>query len=281
MLLAGGCGSSGDVTAGSGPPSLQRVEQEAVEKYRWFLEENAQALVQWTGKLRGQIVAADLTRAQSRYATARAQFGQIEQAAEQFEELDSEIDGPPGEGTASQPAGFHRIEKALFAARTTKGMSPPAKDLLAAVGRLHHELKTMDLRPVAILEGASKLMGQVSTAKLSGREEPYAHIDLVDVAANVEGAGAAFEAVRPLLAHEDLALVESIEAAFADAYAALEPTGSAAREPQSRAAAAGSGFLLFDELSRAQIAAIARPTETLARLLREAPARIEAFKRAY
>jgi iron uptake system component EfeO len=280
-LLMSGCGSNSDTTAPAISASLQRVEREAVQKYRWFLEESGQALVQWTTKLRGQIAAGEVARAQSRYATARVQYGHVAQAAAGFETLSSKIDGGPGEGSAGSPMGFHRIEKALFAENTTDGMRPVAKRLVADVRKLHYELKAAPLRPVAIIEGAGAMMRQVSTSTLAGEEEPYAHIDLVDVAANVEGAEAAFEAVRPLLSHEDQTLTERVETAFVDAYAALQPNGSAAREPQSRAPAAGSRFLLLNQLSGAQIADLAEPIDALARLLAEASKQIEAFRQAY
>jgi iron uptake system component EfeO len=281
-LLVSGCGSSGDATTASAiSASLQRVERGAVQKYRWFLEERAQGLVQWTTKLRGQIAAGKVTRAQSRYATARVQYGQIAQAAVGFEKLNSNIDAGPGERSARPFTGFHRIEKALFAEHTTDRTDPVAKRLVADVRRLHHELKTAPLRPVAIIEGAREAMHQASTSALAGKEEPYAHIDLVDIAANVEGAEAAFEAVRPLLAYENQALAERLETAFVDAYATLQPNGSAAREPQTRATAAGSRFLLFNQLSTAQVADLAGPIDALARLLAAASGRIEAFRQAY
>jgi iron uptake system EfeUOB component EfeO/EfeM len=279
--LLSACGSSSNASSVPAPSALERVERGAVQKYRWFLEANAQALVQWTAKLRGQIALGEVTKAESRYATARAQYGRVEQAAAAFKSLHQRIDARPGEIPARELVGFHRIEKSLFAEHTARQLSPVAKSLLADVGKLHHELKKAALRPAAIMASASALMRDTSTSKLAGEGEPYADTDLVDVAANVEGAEAAFEAVRPLLAHEDLALVEAVEAAFAEAYEALKPTGSPAREPQTRPAAAGSVFLLFSELTPTQVAALTKPIATVARLLGEAPDESDLFQRTY
>ena len=63
-------------------------------------------------------------------------------------------------------------------------------------------MKTVDLQAVQIANGANELLGEVSASKITGEEERYSHIDLVDFEANVEGAEAAFEAVEPLLEQE-------------------------------------------------------------------------------
>ena len=63
-----------------------------------------------------------------------------------------------------------------------------------------------------IANGANELLGEVSASKITGEEERYSHIDLVDFEANVEGAEAAFEAVEPLLSDKDPKLAKEIEA---------------------------------------------------------------------
>ena len=64
-------------------------------------------------------------------------------------------------------------------------------------------MKTVDLQAVQIANGANELLGEVSASKITGEEERYSHIDLVDFEANVEGAEAAFDAVKPLLDAEN------------------------------------------------------------------------------
>ena len=73
-------------------------------------------------------------------------------------------------------------------------------------------MKTVDLQAVQIANGANELLGEVSASKITGEEERYSHIDLVDFEANVEGAEAAFEAVEPLLTDKDPKLAKEIEA---------------------------------------------------------------------
>ena len=85
------------------------------------------------------------------------------------------------------------------------------------------KVKTVDLQAVQIANGANELLGEVSASKITGEEERYSHIDLVDFEANVEGAEAAFEAVEPLLDEKDPKLAKEIEASFEDVYASLKP----------------------------------------------------------
>ena len=120
--------------------------------------------------------------------------------AESFGDLDPRIDARANDVPPSEFGGFHRIEKALWQEDTAAGMAPVAKQLLADVEELDGERsKTVDLQAVQIANGANELLGEVSASKITGEEERYSHIDLVDFEANVEGAEAAFEAVEPLL----------------------------------------------------------------------------------
>ena len=55
------------------------------------------------------------------------------------------------------------------------------------------------------------LMEEVATSKVTGEEEYWSHTDLWDFAANVKGARAAFEDVRPILAKRDPALEKTLD----------------------------------------------------------------------
>ena len=61
------------------------------------------------------------------------------------------------------------------------------KKLMANVEELEAKVKTVDLQAVQIANGANELLGEVSASKITGEEERYSHIDLVDFKANVEG----------------------------------------------------------------------------------------------
>ena len=102
-------------------------------------------------------------------------------------------------------------------------MAPVAKQLEADVAELARNVETVELQAVQIANGANELLGEVSASKITGEEERYSHIDLVDFEANVEGSEAAFEAVEPLLSKKDPELAKEIEADFEKVYAALKP----------------------------------------------------------
>ena len=108
-------------------------------------------------------------------------------------------------------------------------------------------MKTVELQAVQIANGANELLGEVSASKITGEEERYSHIDLVDFEANVEGSEAAFEAVEPLLSKKDPKLAKEIEADFEDGLRVAEALPARRRlrllhgPDQGRHAQAGAG----------------------------------------
>ncbi len=73
----------------------------------------------------------------------------------------------------------------------------------------------MKLEAAQIANGSVELLGEVSKSKITGEEERYSHIDLVDFEANVDGAKAAYDSVRSIVAADDPALAKRIDARFA------------------------------------------------------------------
>lgn len=263
VMLATACGGGGATGQGS-DPGLTKVTADAVLRYRWYIAANADDLVNWTTQLRGQIVAGELEKAESRYATSRVQYGQVEPVARMFPALDRRLNGPTGY--------FHRVERAIFEEERIDGLKPLAKKMQEEVRALHRRLVEAEPKPAQIVAAARAMLGADATSAIEGRAEPYSHVDLVDIAANIEAAQAAFEAARPQLAHADLPLVEAIELGFVDAYAALKPTGNAAREPQTREPAAGARFISYTDLSPEDKRAIRGALQRLAQLFTEAEA---------
>ncbi|HEX4306358.1 MAG TPA: EfeM/EfeO family lipoprotein, partial [Solirubrobacterales bacterium] len=115
-----------------------------------------------------------------------------------------------------------------------------------------------------IANGANELLTEVSTSKITGEEERYSHIDLVDFKANVEGSEDAFEMVAPLMEKQDPKLVKEIESNFAAVYAALKPYETN-KWP---------GFVLYTELTKADTRKLAQVIDTLAENLSLVPAQI-------
>ena len=100
-------------------------------------------------------------------------------------------------------------------------MADVARRLVEDVERLRSLVTTVALEPATIANGAVELLNEVSASKITGEEERYSRIDLVDLRANVDGAKAAFDAVRPLLSSRDAALADRISHRFADVFTTL------------------------------------------------------------
>ena len=248
---------TGKFEAANGP----EVEA-AITQYRDYLEKNTAELVAETEPFVTAVISGEVDEAKTLYAAARIPYERIEPVAESFGELDPRIDARENDVPAKDFGGFHRIEQALWVENTTEGMTPVAKQLLADVEELQRKVRTVSLQAVQIANGANELLGEVSASKITGEEERYSHIDLVDFEANVEGAEAAFEAVEPLLSKKDPKLAKEIEASFEDVYASLKPYRR------------GSGFVSYTELTKADTRKLAQEIDALAEELSRVPAQI-------
>jgi iron uptake system component EfeO len=269
-LLAIGCGSneaeSGESTAAVKPSSsavsLEAAEAAALEKYRWHLERNAVLLVDWTKQLWGQIVAGEVAKAQSRYATSRVQYGHLLPFQGLVPALDLRINGQRDEQKGSF-IGFHRIELSLFQQESAAGLKPIAKSLVEDAQKLRRETKTVALEPAHLASATEQLLKEVASEKLAGEEEPYSEVDLVDVSAAVEGAEAAFEALRPATIDSDPGLALEVEAEFAGVYEQLSELGTPGRQPQAREPAAGAIFVGFGEVANSNIKQLTKSVQQL------------------
>lgn len=267
VFFAVGCGS-GDSGLSEDSPQAKA----AIAQYRSFLQHASQELTEATRRLLLKVEGGELTKAESRYAATRVFYGQLLSAVALFDGLGSQIDPLPGEVPPGELGGFHRIEKALWVEHTASGMTPVARKLYANVKGLRRQVNTVDLRDEKIAAIASQLLDEISTSTLTGKEEPYSHIDLVDISARIESAEAAFDAVKPLLTERDSELVRKVEAGFAKIYATLKPYGVSARRPdQPRAREPGIIFVIYGELSAAAIHELAQPIDALAKLFSQVP----------
>jgi len=111
------------------------------------------------------------------------------------------------------------------------------------------------LEPAQIANGSVELLGEVSKSKITGEEERYSHIDLVDVEANVDGAKAGFDAVRPIVVKSNEQLAKTIDARFAAMTKELD---------QYRDANDPSGYVPYTKLTSAQTRELSRAVDALA-----------------
>jgi iron uptake system component EfeO len=237
--------------------------EKAISDYTDYILENSEELVQNTKPFVAAVIAGNIAEAKQIYPKPRVNYERIEPVAESFGNLDPEIDARENDVKPSEFGGFHRIEKALWEEENLSGMKPVAEGLLKNVEELESLIKgDVKIQAVEIANGANELLTEVSTSKITGEEERYSHIDLVDFLANVEGSQVAWEDVEPLM--KDQKLAKEIDADFEAVYAALKPYETK-KWP---------GFVLYTELNKSDTRKLAQVIDTLAQKLSLVPAEI-------
>jgi iron uptake system EfeUOB component EfeO/EfeM len=232
-----------------------------VDGYRTFLERETAALVTGVEGLQKALAGGDVAAARRAYAKARVPYERVEPVAESFGDLDPRIDARANDVPQSQWTGFHPIERKLWVQETTRGTVKLAAGLVTDTRELQRLVRTVKLEPAQVGNGANELLGEVSKSKITGEEERYSHIDLLDFDANVEGARAAFDAIRPALVGKDPDLVAEIERRFGLVDAALRPHATA------------DGFVPYTALAKPQVRRLSEVIDALAEPLSQAPAR--------
>lgn len=193
------------VTAGSSASAAPdgRLGQ-AVAAYRTYVEGQVALTQARTRSFAAAVTSGNVALAKSRYAPSREGWERIEPVAESFGDVDPKVDLREADLEAGQDwTGWHRIEKALWMQGTTRGMARYADKLLAELETLRSRLPSVEITPTSMANGAKELLDEVATGKITGEEEIFSHTDLVDFAANVDGAQQVFRLLKPVaVAHE-------------------------------------------------------------------------------
>ena len=196
-----------------------------IAEYKAYVIGEVDTLVTRTRQMVSDVKAGKLKEAQDFYAPAHQHYERIEPIAELFNDLDSSMDAREDdfEKKAEDPAfaGFHKIEKGLFEAKSTDGLGPVADKLLADTLELQKRLKDLTITPKAFVGGTAELIEEVASKKITGEEDRYSRTDLWDFQANVDGAKKIVSLVSPLLRTHDAALHKKIDANFAKVDAIL------------------------------------------------------------
>ncbi len=143
---------------------------------------------------------------------------------------------------AAQWEGFHRIEQGLFQTKSLTGLASYGDGLVANVTKLQSLTNGLTYKPFELANGAQDLLDEVASSKITGEEERYSHIDLLDFQANDEGAEQAFAALQPAPQKIDPALTNQIAGAF---------TALNTRVDTYRTGSNPSGFVLYTALTNA------------------------------
>jgi len=243
-------------------PSGERTEalNQASAQFLGFVQGEVDTLAVKTQSFADAFAAGDHDAARSLYADARIHWERIEPVAESFGDLDPSLDLREADLGLQEPwMGWHRAEKTLWP--PVEGYAISEADRTAVANRLVADTLELQRRvsdpafviePFQIGNGAKELLDELATSKITGEEEIWSGTDLWDMQANVDGAFAAYESLRPIVETTDPVLVTELDARFAEVNALLATHGSIAE-----------GFAYYSEVSEADIVDLSRAVESL------------------
>lgn len=238
-----------------GTSELTAAEQTAVDAYRAYVQQQADATVPLVQQLRDAVAAGDRAKAQSLYAPSRVGWESVEPVAESFGDLDPRMDVREADLEAGQQfTGWHRLEKALWTGEDLAAVVPVADQLLLDVKELAQRVPNAAITPNSIGNGAKELLDEVATGKITGEEEAFSHTDLVDFKGNVDGAQKAFEVLTPIVQTNDPKLVTELTTQFAAVQAALAPYA----DPS-----VPGGYVSYEKVTEDQRRELARAVDAL------------------
>lgn len=239
--------------------------KQATVGYAKYVDTQVGYLVAAAQHLAQTLHGKDLRAAQIAYAKARPFYEKIEPVAESFTvgkvNLDANIDARANDVPAAEFIGFHRIEKGLWVDRSLAGLSAYGDQLVVNVKKLQKLTTGLSYQPTELANGAQELLDEVASSKITGEEERYSRIDMLDVANNVEGSQQAFAQLQPVMAKLDPALTTKIQQRFS----ALDKLVDSYRD-----SAEPSGYVLYPALNakdkRALAAAVKAVQEPLSQV---------------
>jgi len=204
------------------------------KEYGTWVTGQAEEMKIAVANLKAAVDSGDLAKAQAAYVQARPFYEKIESDVEGFVMPGFAVDDNQGnldyliDMRASNLdekvgwSGFHAVERDLWkAAKISAATKKYAADLDSNVTKLVDVVKTLTFKPEDLANGAAALLEEVQSGKITGEEEEFSHIDLMDFAANVEGARQAFAYLQPGLDKIDAALVTQVVTEFGNVDAAL------------------------------------------------------------
>ncbi|ANP54684.1 iron uptake system component EfeO [Streptomyces griseochromogenes] len=188
----------------------------AVADYREYAQEQADATVPLAETFAKAIKAGDMEAAKKAYAPSRLGWERTEPIAESFGDIDPKTDTRADGLEAGQKwTGWHRLEKALWADKKIGAEEKTLADqLVTDLKDWQERVGKAEITPTSMANGAKELLDEVATGKVTGEEDRYAHTDLVDFKANVEGAQKAYELLKPVAEQNDKALTTELDKQF-------------------------------------------------------------------
>jgi iron uptake system component EfeO len=235
----------------------------AVTEYRAYVAAQSADSLKLAKDLQASIKAGDVEKSKTIYAASRVGWERVEPVAEAFGDLDPEMDLREADLEAGQKwTGWHVIEKGLWVKKSTAGLNVYADKLVANLEDLGSRVPTAEINGTSMANGAKELLDEVATGKITGEEEAFSHLDLVDFQANVIGAKKVYDLLKPVVAQSQPDLATQLDTTFAALQTELDavrtspdPTGFPSYETVDKATR--------DKLSAA-VAGLAEPLSHLA-----------------
>jgi len=214
----------------------------ATAAYAAYVNQQVDQLVAGTAELVTAVKGGDVAAARSLYSPVRRPWERIEPVAELFPDSDGAIDSRVDDFTGPDDpkfTGFHRIEKGLWEDGSTSGLDTFADQLETDVQTLATNVRSLQITPDVMVNGAAGLIEEAAQTKITGEEERYSHTDLDTFAANVDSAKVIYDNISPLLKGVDPTLNDEIASRFTAIAGLLQPYER------------GDAFVTYDQLDDA------------------------------
>lgn len=237
-----------------------------LSEYKVYLVTQSRRLTTAAEALDRAVQAGDLDAAKQAWLDARLPYRRMEVVTGRIADLENAIDPLPDylERREDDPAftGFHRLEMGLWRDGSTEGLAPVSERLLADVTALQDRLRGMKLAPADLAATASQHADRMAAGQIPLGEDRWAQSDLAGLDAGLEGLEKQVRLLDPLFRGASPDLGARVDAAFADAHAALDATKDQGGWP---------GYDTVDDPART---ALAQPFQHLSAVLAEINAAI-------
>ncbi len=248
---------------------IDELLEVATDQYRLYVRDQVEQLLGQTEEFAQLYASGSDDEARALYADARTHWERIEPVAESFGDLDPRLDLREADLEPGQDwTGWHAIEKDLwppvdgYTAFTDAERVALAEQLVADTADLSGRVQDLTFDATQLGNGAKELLDEVATGKVTGEEEIWSHTDLWDFQANVDGARIAFEALEPALRTKDDALADTLDERFGALQTLLDQHRS------------GDGFVLYTDLTEAEVKTLADAVNALSEPLAELTAAV-------
>ena len=233
----------------------------ALGEYKVYLITQANAAIAGAEALSAAIKADNLEEAQNLWRAARLPYRRIEPLAYRLSDLETTID-PVADYLAARETdpgftGYHRLEYGLFEARTTDELADTADALVSDLTELKARMSAFTIDPALLVALPGDMARQLADGKIVAGEDNYAHADLGELAASLDGIAKLAGLLQDVIEPVDPALVTRIDEQLAATAAEIAALKSGDAYPDydtinadRRAQLAGSFTALADTLDQ-------------------------------